>query len=52
MFTGVAISKLGRGMVVHFIGDVVGYGLHGIGLVPFVDRVVEAYKIDRKEDKK
>lgn len=35
---GVAISKLSLLLnthVVHFIGDAVGYAIHGIGLIPF-----------------
>lgn len=39
MLTGVAIGKLSLlidAHLIHYIGDVVGYGIHGIGLIPFV----------------
>ena len=45
--TGVIIMVFGVGitkfllifdpMIIHFIGDIVGYAFHGIGLLPFVN---------------
>ncbi len=47
MAAGVTIAKtLGHGpyMLVSFAADAVGYALHGLGLVPFVDHLVEKFK--------
>jgi len=38
MVIGVAIGKLSLlidAHMVHYIGDVIGYAIHGIGLIPF-----------------
>lgn len=38
IFAGVAISKFPLGgFIVHYLCDAVGYGVHGVGLIPFVD---------------
>lgn len=50
MVIGVLVSKTGGGMIVHLIVDVVGYGLHGLGLIPFVDHLVDHYKKHPHED--
>jgi hypothetical protein len=43
MIIGVLVAKLsllvGHDLLIHITADVVGYGLHGIGLVPFVSRL-------------
>ncbi len=47
MAVGVTIAKtMGHGpyILVSFLADAIGYGLHGIGLVPFVDHLVEKFK--------
>lgn len=47
MAVGVTIAKtLGHGpyMLASFLADAVGYGLHGVGLIPFVDHLVEKFK--------
>ena len=37
VFSGVIISKLGGDYaVLHVVFDAFGYGLHGIGLIPFI----------------
>jgi hypothetical protein len=45
MLTGVYIAKtLGHHPVeaVAMAGDTVGYGIHGIGLIPFVEKILSA----------
>ena len=38
IFMGVAVSKIPINItVIHFILDGVGYAIHGIGLVPFIE---------------
>lgn len=50
MPTGVLISKLFASMyVLHFICDMVGYAIHGIGVVPIVDYAIAK---SRGEDQK
>lgn len=44
MSAGVFISKSGNGFVMHIIADVVGYAIHGIGLIPFVENLMKIYK--------
>lgn len=44
MCIGVAIAKFGGQIHVfhiHFFADLVGYGVHGLGLVPFIEKVIE-----------
>ena len=43
MLIGVAIAKYvghSESIVIAIIGDTGGYGLHGIGLIPFVERFI------------
>ena len=43
MLIGVSIAKATGHSDVHFItlvGDTVGYGLHGIGLIPFIEALI------------
>lgn len=40
MIAGVVISKSGTG-VYHYFTDMVGYGVHGFGLVPFIDKILK-----------
>jgi hypothetical protein len=45
MILGVLISKISiGGIIVHLLVDVGGYGLHGIGLIPFADHMIDHYK--------
>ncbi len=47
MAVGVTIAKtMGHGpyFLFSFIADAIGYGLHGVGLIPFVDHLVEKFK--------
>jgi len=45
MGSGVLVAKAGGdGLILHFIADLVGYAIHGIGLIPFVDKLIELYK--------
>jgi len=51
-FMGVLLSKTGDGAW-HVVCDWAGYGLHGVGMLPFVEPVAKAYakrinKIDNK----
>ena len=59
--TGTVIMSIGVGVTkavfifdlgaIHFIGDVIGYGLHGIGAIPFAEHVMSKYKtVKSKED--
>lgn len=47
MAVGVTLAKT-VGHIPHWliggIGDAVGYGLHGLGLVPFIDHLAEKFK--------
>ncbi len=43
MVTGVCIAKLGghaEMQVLAYLSDVVGYGIHGIGLTPFLEALI------------
>lgn len=42
MVLGVIVSKAGvlldtHSIIIHYGGDVLGYGIHGIGLTPFIE---------------
>lgn len=51
MVIGVSISKIHVAYIaVHFLLDGVGYAIHGIGLIPFVDALSKiAHKDEKKE---
>jgi hypothetical protein len=39
---GVLVTKLSaipEGPIIHFAGDLIGYGMHGIGLIPFATNI-------------
>lgn len=38
--------------IIHALGDVVGYGIHGIGGIPFVEYVISKFKDEKKPDEK
>lgn len=40
----VAFSATGTHVVIHIFLDMLGYGIHGIGAVPFVDYFITASK--------
>jgi hypothetical protein len=49
MAVGVACAKFFGHMpssTVAFIGDAVGYGLHGLGLTPFIEHLAEKFRDD------
>lgn len=49
---GVAISKIPTTIhTLHFLFDAVGYGVHGLGCVPFIERFLSSAKksMERKE---
>lgn len=62
MIAGGMIAIFGVGIVkvsmwvpfepVHFAGELIGYVIHGIGSIPFVDHIVKEMNAVRKEDKK
>jgi hypothetical protein len=42
MSFGVLVAKLSaipEGPIIHFAGDLIGYGMHGIGLIPFATNI-------------
>lgn len=44
MMIGVLISKSGGGIsliIIHYLFDAIGYGLHGIGLIPWIEYITE-----------
>lgn len=44
MVVGVVVSKSGFGFahaVAHYAADIVGYAIHGLGAVPFIERLGE-----------
>lgn len=49
MIIGVCFAKLGSG-VIHIICDLVGYGLHAIGMIPLAD-IVSKYWQERNNKK-
>ena len=45
MCVGVMVSKIVfifDSTYVHYVGDIIGYGIHGIGLTPFVEMIVKS----------
>ena len=51
MSVGVGISGAGAEVGVHavkFVAEAIGYLIHGIGCVPFIDRLIEM--VDNKEE--
>jgi hypothetical protein len=54
MGVGVSIAKSGHYFhtdVIIYLVDLVGYGVHGIGLVPFVEHILEKeHEKDNKEN--
>lgn len=54
MTTGVVIVKLMSPihfLQLHIIGDILGYGIHALGSVPFIDHIIENSKTAREERK-
>lgn len=50
---GVAISKIETTIhAVHFLLDGIGYGIHGIGVTPFIDKLASAVKDNGTEPTK
>ena len=50
MIVGVLIAKLGgtiHAFHFHYFADVVGYGVHGLGAVPFIEWVVHFFAQER-----
>lgn len=51
---GVVIMGIGVGLtkavflidlgIIHYLGDVIGYGIHGIGAIPFVDGLIKKHQ--------
>lgn len=44
MVVGVAVAKLAGDvhfLLAHYALDIIGYGIHGLGAVPFIERVIE-----------
>lgn len=60
--TGVIIMSLGVGLTkvvflfeggfIHILGDIVGYAVHGLGAVPFIDGLLNNVKGAEKEEDK
>lgn len=51
MLAGVLVAKEGgqiHAYHFHYIADVLGYGIHGIGAVPFVEWLIEFEREERK----
>lgn len=51
MMIGVLISKGGGGIslvIVHYLSDAIGYGLHGIGLIPWIEYITD--NVERKNE--
>lgn len=51
MMIGVLISKGGGGIsivIVHYLFDAIGYGLHGIGLIPWIEYITE--NVEKKNE--
>lgn len=59
---GVVIMSMGVGLtkvvfifepaLIHFIGDVLGYGFHGIGAIPFVEYLISKHTNDMDKTNK
>lgn len=50
MFFGVTIVKVTTHIpvdIVHWLGDIVGYGIHGIGLIPFASSVEHSHQFNQ-----
>lgn len=55
MMIGVLIVKLTLmfdAWILHFLGDVIGFAIHGVGLIPFVNDVEKPKKEQQKETTK
>lgn len=37
MFLGVKLATLFEFPILHFLGEMIGYAIHGTGLIPFID---------------
>lgn len=47
MIVGVTVAKVGGGvhaLILHFSLDLIGYLIHGIGAVPFIEALIDASK--------
>lgn len=50
-FIGVGISKIPTSIhLFHYIFDLVGFGVHGIGAVPFIEKIMANSKQKDKEE--
>ena len=55
MIIGVSIAKLPAAIdihvvVLHYLADLIGYAIHGIGLTPFLEHVIHAFEEAEKMD--
>lgn len=53
MVFGVVVSKSGFGFahaVAHYAADIIGYAIHGLGAVPFIERLGEMVRGEAHEE--
>ena len=51
VIVGVGISKIPTTItIIHFLLDAVGYGVHGLGCIPFIDRFIHLAKSNKPKE--